>query len=167
MSDREISCCFSGHRPQQLPWGAREDDPRCTALHREIAARLEGIYQAGYRHFICGMALGCDMYFAEEVIALRELHRDVTLEAAVPCGTQAEKWSRQQRMRYNRLLDASDKVTVLQYDYSPDCMQRRNRYMVDNSSLLLACFNGSPSGTMNTIVYARRQGLKTIIIDID
>ena len=39
-------------------------------------------------------------------------------------------------------------------------------YMVDNSSLLLACFDGHPGGTMNTIVYAQRNDVKVIIIDV-
>ncbi len=52
--------------------GLNENDPRCLALKAAIAARLDGIYQAGYRRFICGMAIGCDMYFAEAVLALRK-----------------------------------------------------------------------------------------------
>ena len=59
-----------------------EDDPRCLALKREIAARLDAVYELGYRRFLCGMAIGCDMYFAEAVLALREKYGDVTLEAA-------------------------------------------------------------------------------------
>ena len=58
MEDKSISCCFTGHRPMKLPWGMNEKDPRCVDLKLELAARLEGIYQMGYRHFICGMALG-------------------------------------------------------------------------------------------------------------
>ena len=34
------------------------------------------------------------------------------------------------------------------------------------SALLLACFDGRPGGTMSTIVYAERQGLKTVIIEL-
>lgn len=166
MDKREISCCFTGHRPVKLPWGTRESDERCVALKQELAFRLQGIYQAGYRHFICGMAIGCDMYFAEAVIALRELHPDVFLEAAIPCGSQNEKWLREQRIRYNRLIDSCNEVTVMQYYYSKDCMMRRNEYMVDNSSLLLACFDGRPGGTMKTILYAQRSGVKVITIDI-
>ena len=45
-------------------------------------------------------------------------------------------------------------------------MMRRNRYMVDRSSLLLACFDGQTGGTMNTILYAQRSGLKVILIDL-
>ena len=45
-------------------------------------------------------------------------------------------------------------------------MMRRNQYMVDSSSLLLACFDGKTGGTMKTILYAQRSGLKTVIVDI-
>lgn len=166
MDTNDITCCFTGHRPSKLPWGTHENDGRCAALKQELSSRLEGIYQAGYRRFICGMAIGCDMYFAEAVLALKELHSDVFLEAAIPCGSQTEKWVSGQRIRYNQLIDCCDKITVMQYYYTPDCMMRRNEYMVDNSSLLLACFNGRPGGTMKTILYAQRQGKKVITIDI-
>ena len=167
MGDRAHSCCFTGHRPMKLPWGMNERDPRCTALKLELAARLEGIYALGYRHFLCGMALGCDMYFAEAVLALREVHGDVTLEAAIPFGDQPGRWDEAQRRRYNSLIDRADKVTVLQIGYTSDCMMQRNRYMVDRSSLLLACFDGRPGGTMNTILYAERSGVKTVIIEVE
>ena len=166
MEDRERSCCFTGHRPMKLPWGMNEDDPRCVSLKQELEARLEAVYELGYRRFLCGMAIGCDMYFAEAVLKLRETHGDVTLEAAIPFGDQPGRWTEKLRRRYNELIDRADTVTVLQYGYTPDCMMRRNRYMVDRSSLLLACFDGKPGGTMNTILYAERSGVKVILVDI-
>ena len=45
-------------------------------------------------------------------------------------------------------------------------MMARNRYMVNNSSLMLCCYNGRPGGTMKTILYAQRSGVDVIIIDI-
>ena len=150
----------------KLPWGMNEEDVRCVALKQELAARLEGIYAMGYRHFLCGMAIGCDMYFAEAVLALREKHGDVTLEAAIPCGDQPGRWNQKLRRRYNALIDHADQVTVLQIGYTPECMMRRNRYMVDRSSLLLACYDGRPGGTMNTILYAERSEVQVILVDI-
>ena len=91
---------------------------------------------------------------------------DVRLEAVIPCGSQPDRWNLAQRQRYNSLLDRCDKVTVLQIHYTPDCMLRRNRYMVEHSSLLLACYNGYPGGTQSTLLYAQRQGLQTIVIEI-
>ena len=77
--DKEITCCFTGHRPSKLPWGQNENDPRCVKVKQELASRLEGIYELGFRHFMCGMAIGCDMYFAEAVLNLRDRHPDVSL----------------------------------------------------------------------------------------
>ena len=166
MSTADATCCFTGHRPAKLPWGSSEGDPRCLSLKAEIAARLEGIYELGYRNFICGMAEGCDLYFAEAVLAMRDHLPDVTLEAAIPCDRQADKWTAAQQRRYEHIMAESDTVTFVQHRYSPGCMMRRNRYMVDRSSLLLACFDGQTGGTMNTILYAQRSGVETVVIGI-
>jgi uncharacterized phage-like protein YoqJ len=151
----------------KLPWGMNENDPRCLRLKEELDARLEAVYESGYRHFLCGMAIGCDMYFAEAVLALRQRHPDLVLEAAVPCDSQADRWNRPQREQYADLLGQCDLVTYVSHLYSPGCMMKRNQYMIDSSSLLLACFNGRSSGTMSTILYAERQGVQTIILDIE
>ena len=90
MRARPISCCFSGHRPGKLPWGDDEGDRRCLALKERLWNEMEAAYERGYRHFICGMAQGCDLYFCELALALRQLHGDVTVEAAIPCPSQAE-----------------------------------------------------------------------------
>ena len=164
--EREITCCFTGHRPDKLPWGDWEKAPACQDLKRRLNQAVESAYADGCRHFICGMALGCDMYFAAAVIALRRRYHDVTLEAAIPCASQAARWNAAQRALYDLMLAECDEVSILQHGYTPDCMQARNKYMVDSSTVLLACFDGRPGGTMNTILYARRQGVQTVIIDI-
>ncbi len=166
MPAREYTCCFTGHRPLRLPWGMNETDPRCIDLKERLRTTLEETYNNGYRHFICGMAIGCDMYFAEAVLDLRSKYSDLTLEAAVPCDSQSDKWNRKQKETYFSLLSACNIVTYVSHMYSPDCMMKRNQYMIDHSSLLIACFNGRSSGTMNTILYAERAGVKTVILEI-
>jgi uncharacterized phage-like protein YoqJ len=143
-----------------------EQDPRCLKLKEQIRSTLEGIYESGFRHFICGMAIGCDTFFAEAVLALREIHGDVTLEAAIPCDNQDGKWNHRQKETYARLLKLCDVCTYVSHSYTPGCMMMRNQYMIDRSSLLLACFNGRSSGTMSTILYAERKGIRTIILDL-
>lgn len=166
MDKKSITCCFTGHRPQKLPWRQNENDPRCLALKEELEARLEGIYLSGCSRFLCGMAIGCDMYFAEAVLKLKERFPEVTLEAYVPCADQPAKWHLADKRRYEDLLSRCDRVNVLQEHYSADCMQRRNRRMVDESAVLLACYDGYPGGTMTTILYAERNGVKVIMIEI-
>ena len=103
MRGRQSACCFTGHRPGKLPWGYDETDLRCLSLKARMADAAEAAYQEGYRHFLCGMALGCDLYFCECVLKLREKYPDVTVEAAIPCPTQADAWPPDQRRRYGRL----------------------------------------------------------------
>lgn len=166
MPERANSCCFTGHRPSKLPWGSAEGDPRCAALKRRIADAVEAAYQEGYRHFLCGMAQGCDLYFCEAVLGLRAAHPEVTLEAAIPCPSQAAAWSPDQRERYTRLVAACDYETVVSAQYTPSCMHRRDRYMVDHASLLIAVFDGSPGGTLYTVAYAMRQGVSVADLPI-
>ena len=167
MRGRQSACCFTGHRPGKLPWRYQEEAPECVALKRRMMDAVEAAYEEGFRHFLCGMALGCDLYFCECAAVLRAKHPDVTIEAASPCPTQADAWPEEERERYRALVAACDYETLISSKYTPDCMQRRNRCMVEQSSLLLACYTGKPGGTQSTLLYAMRQGVKTIIIDID
>ena len=166
MHARQESCCFTGHRPAKLPWKYRETDPRCIALKKRIADAVETAYEEGYRHFLCGMAMGCDFYFCEAVIELRRRYSDVTLEAAIPCPTQADTWPAAQRTRYYALLEKCDDKTMVSDAYSASCMQRRARYMVDHASLLIAAFDGSAGGTRYTVEYALRRLVNVVDLAI-
>ena len=54
----------------------------------------------------------------------------------------------------------------MQQNYTPGCMMRRNRYMVDRSNRLIALFDGNPGGgTCNTLLYAIREALEVIQLD--
>ena len=165
---REQTCCFTGHRPGKLPWGFDEADPRCLALKGAIARELNGLYRRGFRHFLSGMAQGCDLYFAEGVLALRASHPDVTLEGAVPFPGQADRWPEEERARYQSILDRCDYETLVQQRYDRWCMMRRNRYMVDRSARILAVYNGVPKGgTAQTLAYALRKGLHVTILELE
>ncbi len=160
------ACSFTGHREAKLPWFGNESDERCINLKTRIFDAAESVYRAGITHFICGMATGCDMYFCEAVLELREQHPDITLEAAIPWDGQSEGWSTVLKQRYTRLVEDCDYYTLVQQSYTPDCLMRRNRYMVDNAAVLIAAFNGRPGGTMSTMHYAMRRGLEIIELSI-
>ena len=164
--ERATTCCFTGHRPTKLPWGVREEDSGCLALKVRLAKAVEDAYQLGMRHFICGMARGTDLYFAEAVLNLQEQHPDITLEAARPCESQADSWPEEERARYLSILDRCNFETLVQHQYDRGCMQRRNRYMVDRSGMILAVYNGEPrGGTAQTLAYALKKGLRTEILE--
>ena len=166
MESSKPSCAFTGHRQEKLPWKGDESDLRCQKLKELIADALESVYHSGIKHFICGMATGCDMYFCEAVIELRSAHDDIMLEAAIPWEGQSKNWSDTLKSRYMRLVADCDYYTLIQKGYTPDCLMRRNRYMVDNSSVIIAAYSGTPGGTMSTMLYAMRHGLEVIELPI-
>ena len=167
MKGRPVSCCFTGHRPAKLPWGMREDDPRCLALKERIHDAVTSAIEQGYTHFLCGMAQGCDLYFAEEILYQKTMDPNITLEAVIPCLTQSWDWPESEKERYARILAAADLETVIQKEYSSSCMQRRNRYMVDHTALLIAAHGGISGGTRNTVLYAMQRGLDITDIPIE
>lgn len=133
-------------------------------MKEKLRLEIEKAIRSGYRTFLCGMAIGFDMICAETVLELKERYPDIELIGAIPCKTQDIKWLPRDRARYENLVNRLDGIRCIHDEYTPDCMLERNRYMVDNSSLMMALFNGLPGGTKSTIVYARQQGLETIII---
>ena len=66
---------------------------------------------------------------------------------------------------YYNIAAKCDKETMLQREYTPDCMDKRNRYMVDHADYILAVWNGCPSGTGNTVRYAHKKGKSIIVIN--
>ena len=138
--NRETTCCFTGHRPEKLPWREDEGDPRCLELKARLAGAVEAAYEKGMRHFLCGMARGADFYCCEAALALRE--------------------------RWFSLVERCDNETMLQHHYDRGCMLRRNRYLVDHSAMLIAVYDGMLGGTMYTISYAMKRGLDVVTLDI-
>ncbi len=164
--NHQLSCSFTGHRPEKLPWGSNESDARCLQFKAELWSALQAAFAQGYRHFICGMARGADLQFCEAALLLRELHPDVRVEAAIPFAGQADRWIPQERLRYHALLARCDFETVIQHTYTAGCLQRRNRYLVDHSSRLIAAYSGQGGGTLYTIHYAIRKQCDVIILDV-
>lgn len=159
------TACFTGHRSQKLPWRFNEEDVRCRAMKASLVSEIEKAIRNGYKTFLCGMALGFDMICAETVLDLKKKYSDIKIIGALPCKTQDIKWSEKDRKRYGELLNRLDSIRCIYDEYiGAECMLERNRYMVNNSSLMIALYNGLPGGTKSTIDYARKQGLEVIII---
>lgn len=166
--DENQSCAFTGHRPERLPWGYEEEDSRCLRFKMALDQHISTLYTQGIRHFISGMALGTDQYFAESVLTFQETHPEITLECAIPCISQANAWSEEQQNRYHRILEQSQFETMVQHDYSAGCMMRRNRYLVNRAGTLLAAYDGTlRGGTAKTIAYAMKKERNILILSVN
>ena len=147
------TCCITGHCPQVLPWGSKEEDPRCQQLKRRMKHALVGlITEHNVRNFISGMSPGASTWAAELILDLRG-EFPITLECALPCEAQAISWTEDARNRYFSIVRRCDKETMVQRHFTADCYQKHNRSMIDQSYVVLAGWNCSSKVTGISVVY--------------
>ena len=153
---RMQTCCFTGHR--ELP-------PEEQA---EIASRLECVisaqYQKGIRYYGAGGALGFDALAARTVIRLRENCPGMKLILVLPCLTQTRGWRPEDVAEYERIKAQADKVVYMAQQYTPGCMHKRNRHLVDHSGVCVCYLTKESGGTAYTVNYAKRHGVEIINI---
>ena len=165
--NKTTTCCFTGHRPQKLPWKFNNKCIQAQAVWKKTEQEIESAIKLGYDTFLCGMALGFDLACAEIVLKLKKQYK-IKLYGILPCLDQANKWSASQQENYNCLLKKLDGIRCIYKNYTgAECMHERNQFMIDNSSLVISLFNGKPGGTKKTLDYAKQQGLDIVVISPD
>ncbi len=162
---KNLTACFTGHRPKGLPWGYDETQKNCILFKTDLKNILRKAIDYGITTFLTGMAEGFDMIAGETIAELKIEYPYIKLIAVIPCENQEIKWSRQQQLRYKNLLIKCDNQIVLNKYYTPTCMNERNKYMVMHASICIACYDGKPSGTENTLRFAKENGLKVRLIN--
>lgn len=130
-------------------------------MEREISKAIDD----GLHTFISGVAWGVDIVAAEIVLQHRPSDPTIHLICAVPHPGFEKRMSDEWQRRYKAVLESADSVRNISQTQSRGCYQTRNIWMVDRSARVIAVFNGEAGGTKNTIDYAKRAGVATVIID--
>lgn len=81
----EWAVAFTGHRI--VPFGKQRE------VEVKLSKAIREHYQRGCRDFLCGMAIGFDMFAAEAVINLKKELPQIRLIAVVPYRGQCERWN--------------------------------------------------------------------------
>ena len=71
-------------------------------------------------------------------------------------------WTEQNVAMYEHIKTEADKVVYTAQNYSAGCMHKRNRHLVDNSSVCVCYLTKGSGGTDYTVGYARLKGLEVI-----
>lgn len=150
--------CFTGHRPEKL---TRSEQSIKADLEIQICRAIDD----GLNVFITGMARGVDIWAAQIVLKLRDNGATIKLICACPYDGFESTWSPNWQRQYNDILKSADYVKYVCDGYSRSCFQRRNEWMVDHASRVIAVFNGEKSGTKNTIDYAIKLGIPVFRIE--
>lgn len=147
----EKICAFSGHR------NLKALDFDNALLDRVV----HNLIKTGTTEFLCGMAYGFDLAAAETVLMYKKDY-DIKLTACLPCANQTDTFSKNDKFKHNIILDSCDEVITLAPAYYRGCMHERDRYLVDNSDVLVCFLRKQSGGTFYTVNYARKKGRKII-----
>jgi len=148
-------CCFTGHRPEKLHISSEE-------AQAWLGKRVKEAINDGFTTFITGMAMGVDIWAGQIVVRFRQKNPALHLIAVVPHPTFSSRWNEEWKQAYNNLLKEADLVRCINDHFDMSNFQKRNIWMVDHSSRVIALYNGEPGGTKNTIVYANSIGVPVI-----
>lgn len=175
-----MNIAFTGSRPNKL-WGYDLRYFKYKKLEEILKRELEDIIDNSEDeqfHFICGGALGFDTIAALTILKMREKNENITLEIAIPFKDQPNAWFNKEDVdRYNEINRLADKVTFVDGldgyidekvaigRYSAKKLMTRNRYMIDNVSLVVALYDGQKGGTHNAVNYAKKLDKKILIIN--
>lgn len=153
MTDFDIltTCSFTGHRILKKDFNSEK-----------LFNVIEKIIERGYKTFLVGMAWGFDLKVFETLLNFK--NKNIDIIACVPCENQEYYFKNSEKEKYLEYLKKADKVVYVSDKYFDGCMQKRNRYMVDNSSILVAYLYSNMGGTKNTVSYAQKQGKNIIYI---
>ncbi len=151
---KEYTACFTGHRkipPMQV-----------GALTRRLKTSIIELIDNGYKYFGAGGALGFDTLAAQTVLDLKSDYPHIKLIMVLPCITQADGWSVDDKVIYEKVKAAADKVVYTSHEYTRGCMHKRNRHLVDNSSACICYLTEKTGGTAYTVDYAQSKNLLVI-----
>lgn len=151
----EKTCCVTGHR--EIP-----EDKKAYVI-AELEKEIRAAVADGYTRFISGFAEGTDLIFAALVIELKAQGYPLVLEAALPYRGRLNS----DNQDFQKILSLCDRIKVLSEKSSRSCYHIRNRYMVDESSRVIAVYDSrDDGGTAYTINYANVQGQTVKVIKV-
>ena len=154
-------CCVTGHRPDAFPWKDDTEDRRFHILRKRIEQEVDTALFLGAGRFICGNALGVDVWTAQIILEKRNTNPDIYLEIALPFSLHNSTF--QSCLNIQKQSDWTHVVTTEKCRRA--AFFQRDKYMVDNSDMIIAVFDNQTSrkgGTQRTFEMAREKGLEII-----
>ena len=126
---KDKTCCFTGHR---------EILGDIEFLNSSVTNIVESMILKGYCFFGAGGARGFDNLASAVVLNLKKKYPHIHLILVLPCINQYQYehgWTPDEILHYHYLKKHASKVVHLQEEYSSGCYHRRNKHLVEHSSL--------------------------------
>lgn len=167
--DPSRTVAFTGHRSYKIYRSARGENPlkvqEIITARTERAVRL--LYDQGYDTFLCGMAMGFDLWASWAVLSVKRDFPEIRLIAVIPFKGQESRYYDAEKRLYYEVMDKTDRCVCLYEQYSSDADYiDRNRMMLDHATMVVCYFSGGSgrSGTASTVSKARQLDMRILNI---
>jgi len=155
---------FTGHRPERLG-GYDKTAPKNQKVIEFLKSAIERARDQGYEEFVSGGALGVDQWAAQVVLDL-----GLKLCIALPFAKYGENWPLESQQYLEELKKKASRVVVVcEGEYFENGKAQtwknheRNKWMKDNSELVIAVWDGKPEGGTASACKGAKKAGKTFI----
>ncbi len=150
----EKTVCFTGHR--KITFGQQK------IVAERLKQTIENLILNGYCYFGAGGALGFDTLAAQCVLSLKNQYPHIKLILVLPCINQTKGRNKNDIDIYEEIKNKADKVVYTSREYLKGCMFKRNRHLVDCSSVCVSYLTETTGGTAYTVNYAKQKNIRVI-----
>lgn len=147
------TCCFIG--PRKLP------SQKIETILRTLNTEIDRLIAEGVTTFLSGGEPGFDYIAASLIAAKKEQGQNLRLILTLPSKTQWDLFTQKETQLRNHLCHTADQIIYTSEAYTPEAIEKRNKYMVDHSQhCLCAILREIRTNAEQTIRYALAKGLK-------
>lgn len=172
MTKKEV-ISLTGHRPKDL-FGYNIYSGSYNSIRRRLTEILTNKMVTNDEvEAHTGLALGADTIWGEEVLRFKAIlsedsKKELSLWAEIPHPLQAEAWKGDKdKATWNLLVNSSTGKTLYSEEYTPWCLNERNKGMLNVADTLIAVWNGKlskKSGTSNAIKHWGKLNKETMLV---
>lgn len=131
---------------------------------KQLQRVIHRLVELGYKKFILSLSFGIELAAAEMVIEMKKAHPEIKIISALPYHGYEEKWGMQQLV----ILQQSNKIMyVSDPGYAGYKLQFRNEWMIRQSAVVVAIWDGKDTVTQKAVQYALRAKQKPSVIQIN
>ena len=153
---KEKTACFTGHRQIKTNY---------KLLFSKVYNIVEELIKQNYLYFGTGGSKGFDFLASDVILALKHKYPHIHLILVLPFINQyiyENNWSKEEISHYHQLKEKASKVVHIQKIYSKGSYFKRNRHLIDFSSICICYKYKDFGGTAYTVKYANKKGVKII-----
>lgn len=159
------TCCFAASALRNI--SGIPDDSFCSKLIIKIVLEIEGQIKSGRHHFLTGLTCEPELWFAEAVLDLKNVHTEKDLQLHVIRSSQKSGTFAQEYLAlFERILRQADSIIELQPQPDLDDEQIRMQYILSQAKHMICINNGRNKPINDLIECACNRALPVSIIQL-